>query len=206
MIFDDNTLNVNSALVPIVVEQTSKGERSYDIYSRLLKDRIIFITGAIMDEMSSLIIAQLLFLASENSEKSISMYINSPGGVVTAGLAIYDTMQYIKPKVATYCIGQAASAASLLLAGGAKGMRYALPNASIMIHQPSGGYQGQATDIQIHAEYIIRTKKKLNKIYEDHTGQDIDRIHRDMERDYFMTAEESKDYGIIDKVIDKLSS
>ncbi|AHX04301.1 ATP-dependent Clp endopeptidase proteolytic subunit ClpP [Ehrlichia japonica] len=190
-------------LVPMVVEQTSRGERAYDIYSRLLKERIIFITGPIEDQMASLIVAQLIFLESENPEKEICMYINSPGGVVTAGLSIYDTMQYIKPKVSTLCLGQAASMGSLLLAAGEPGMRYALPNSRIMIHQPSGGFQGQATDIEIHAKEILDIKGRLNDIYVKHTGRDLSEVVTNMERDNFMRAEKAKDFGIIDKVIEK---
>ena len=190
-------------LVPMVVEQTSRGERAYDIYSRLLKERIIFITGLIEDQMASLIVAQLIFLESENPEKEICMYINSPGGVVTAGLSIYDTMQYIKPKVSTLCLGQAASMGSLLLAAGEPGMRYALPNSRIMIHQPSGGFQGQATDIEIHAKEILDIKGRLNDIYVRHTGRDLSEVVANMERDNFMRAEKAKDFGIIDKVIEK---
>ena len=190
-------------LVPMVVEQTSRGERAYDIYSRLLKERIIFITGPIEDNMASLVVAQLVFLEAENPEKDISMYINSPGGVVTAGLSIYDTMQYIKPKVSTLCMGQAASMGSLLLAAGATGMRYALPNSRIMIHQPSGGFQGQATDIEIHAREILEVKKRLNSIFVKHTGKSLESIESSMERDNFMTAEQAKSFGIIDRVIEK---
>ncbi|MFV9875696.1 MAG: ATP-dependent Clp protease proteolytic subunit [Rickettsiales endosymbiont of Dermacentor nuttalli] len=190
-------------LVPIVVEQTSRGERSYDIFSRLLKERIIFINGPIADESASLIVAQLLFLEAENPEKDIFMYINSPGGVVTSGLAIYDTMQYIKPKVATLCFGQAASAGSLLLTAGAPGMRYCLPNARIMIHQPSGGFQGQATDIEIHARETMNIKAKLNKIYVKHTGQKLSVIEKSMERDNFMSPETARDFGLIDAIMDK---
>lgn len=191
------------SLVPIVVEQTSRGERSYDIYSRLLKDRIIFLGEPIDDHVSSLIIAQMLFLEAEDPEKDIFLYINSPGGVVTSGLAIYDTMQYIKPDVATICIGQAASMGSLLLAAGAKGKRSALPNSRIMIHQPSAGFQGQATDIMIHANEILKVKKRLNEIYSFHTGQSVEQIEKDLERDYFMESVEAKDYGLIDKVIER---
>lgn len=190
-------------LVPMVVEQTSRGERAYDIYSRLLKERIIFITGPIEDNMASLVVAQLVFLEAENPEKDISMYINSPGGVVTAGLSIYDTMQYIKPKVSTLCMGQAASMGSLLLAAGATGMRYALPNSRIMIHQPSGGFQGQATDIEIHAREILEVKKRLNSIFVKHTGKSLESIESSMERDNFMTADQAKSFGIIDRVIEK---
>ncbi|XGA07949.1 MAG: ATP-dependent Clp endopeptidase proteolytic subunit ClpP [Wolbachia endosymbiont of Xenopsylla cheopis] len=188
-------------LVPIVVEQTSRGERAYDIYSRLLKERVIFVVGPIEDNMASLIIAQLLFLESENPDGDICMYINSPGGIVTAGLSIYDTMQYIKPKVSTLCIGQAASMGSLLLAAGAAGKRTSLPNARIMIHQPSGGFQGQATDIEIHAQEIKQIKKRLNKIYEKHTGKSLSVVEESMERDNFMSAEKAKEFGIIDKII-----
>ena len=188
-------------LVPIVVEQTSRGERSYDIYSRLLKDRIIFLGSAIDDDVANLVIAQLLFLAAEDSEKDIHLYINSPGGSVTAGMGIYDTMQYIKPDVSTICVGMAASMGSLLLAAGAKGKRYALPNSEVMIHQPLGGVRGQAADIKIHADWILRTKRKLNEIYVKHTGQPYEKIERDTDRDFFMTAEEALAYGLIDKVI-----
>jgi ATP-dependent Clp protease protease subunit len=189
------------ALVPIVVEQTNRGERSYDIYSRLLKDRIIFLGSAIDDEVANAVIAQLLFLAADDPDKDISLYINSPGGSVTAGLGIYDTMQYIKPDVSTICVGMAASMGSLLLAAGAKGKRYALPNSEVMIHQPLGGVRGQAADIKIHADWILRTKKKLNDIYVAHTGQPYEKIERDTDRDYFMSAEEALAYGLIDKVI-----
>ncbi len=191
------------SLVPIVVEQTSRGERSYDIYSRLLKDRIIFLGEPVDDHISSLIIAQMLFLEAEDPDKDIYLYINSPGGVVTSGMAIYDTMQYIKPDVATICIGQAASMGSLLLAAGAKGKRSTLPNSRIMIHQPSGGYQGQASDIEIHAREIMKIRKRLNDIYVFHTGQPIEQIEKDIDRDFFMDAEEAVKYGIIDKVIVK---
>ncbi|MBI4922536.1 MAG: ATP-dependent Clp protease proteolytic subunit [Devosia nanyangense] len=190
-------------LVPTVVEQTNRGERAFDIYSRLLKERIIFVTGPIEDNMSSLIIAQLLFLESENPKKEINLYINSPGGVVTSGLAVYDTMQFIRPPVATLCIGQAASAASLLLTAGEKGMRAALPNGSIMVHQPSGGYQGQATDILIHAQFTEKLKRRLNEIYVKHTGQDYDTIHTALERDNFMSVEQAKDFGLIDHIFEK---
>ncbi len=191
------------SLVPIVVEQTSRGERSYDIYSRLLKDRIIFLGEQIDDHISSLIIAQLLFLEAEDPDKDIFLYINSPGGVVTSGLAIYDTMQYIKPDVATICIGQAASMGSLLLNAGAAGKRSALPNSRVMIHQPMGGFQGQASDIEIHAREIIKVKKNLNEIYAKHTGKKIAQIEKDMDRDYFMSGEEAREYGLIDKVIER---
>ena len=190
-------------LVPMVVEQTAKGERSYDIYSRLLKERIIFLSGPVNDSISSLIVAQLLFLESEDPKKDIYFYINSPGGVVTSGLAMYDTMQYIKPDVATLCIGQAASMGSLLLTAGTKGKRFSLPNSRIMIHQPSGGFQGQATDIEIHAQEILSLKKRLNEIYEKHTGQKLSVIEKSMERDNFMTADRAKEFGLIDEVIEK---
>ncbi len=190
-------------LVPIVVEQTSRGERSYDIYSRLLKDRIVFIGNPIDDDIANLVIAQLLFLEAEDPDKDVNIYINSPGGMVTAGMAIYDTMQFIKPKVATVCIGQAASMAAVLLAGGAPGKRTALPNARILIHQPMGGTRGQATDIKIQAEEILRMREELNKILARDTGQSLERIAADTERDYFMSAEQAKAYGIIDQVVDK---
>ena len=188
-------------LIPMVVEQTNRGERSYDIYSRLLKDRIIFLGDAVDEHTASLIVAQLLFLESEDSEKDINFYINSPGGSVTAGLAIYDTMQYIKPDVATICIGMAASMGAFLLSSGAKGKRFALPNSEIMIHQPLGGVRGQAEDIRIHAEWILKTRDKLNRILSQNTGQDLDRIARDTDRDNFMSAQEAVEYGIIDKVM-----
>ena len=190
-------------LIPMVVEQTNRGERAYDIYSRLLKERIIFVTGPIEDHMASVIVAQLLFLESENPKKEISMYINSPGGVVTSGMSIYDTMQFIRPQVATLCIGQAASMGSLLLCAGEKGMRYALPNARIMVHQPSGGFQGQASDIERHAEDIIKMKRRLNETYVRHTGQQYETIERTLDRDYFMTADEAKAFGLIDSVLTK---
>lgn len=190
-----------NTLVPMVVEQTARGERAYDIFSRLLKERIIFITGQVHDGMASLITAQLLFLEAENPNKPISMYINSPGGVVTSGLAMYDTMQYIKPEIATVCIGQAASMGSFLLTAGTKGQRYALPNARVMIHQPSGGAQGQATDIEIQAREILKIRARLNDLYVQHTGQDLETIERSMERDNFMTAEEAKEFGLIDEVV-----
>ena len=190
-------------LVPMVVEQTARGERAYDIYSRLLKERLIFVVGPIDDYMANLVVAQLLFLESENPEKDINVYINSPGGVVTAGLAIYDTMQYIRSDVSTMCVGQAASAASLLLMAGASGKRYALPNSRVMIHQPSGGAQGQATDIEIQAREILYLRSRLNDIYVKHTGQTLEQIERDMERDRFMSAEEAKGYGMIDAVLDR---
>jgi len=192
-----------NTLVPMVVEQTNRGERAYDIYSRLLKERIVFVTGPIEDHVASLITAQLLFLEAENPKKEISMYINSPGGIVTSGMAIYDTMQFIRPAVATLCIGQAASMGSLLLCAGEKGMRYALPNARILLHQPSGGFQGQASDIERHAEDIIKRKRRLNAIYVRHTGQDYDTIDKTLDRDYFMSAEDAKSFGLIDEVITK---
>jgi len=191
------------SLVPIVVEQTSRGERSYDIYSRLLKDRIIFLGEQVDDHISSLIIAQMLFLEADDPDKDIYLYINSPGGVVTSGLAIYDTMQYIKPDVATICIGQAASMGSLLLTAGAEGKRSALPNSRIMIHQPMGGFQGQVSDIEIHAQEIVNTKKRLNEMYAKHTGKKFEQIEKDVDRDYFMSAQEAAEYGIIDKVIER---
>ena len=191
------------SLVPMVVEQSNRGERSYDIYSRLLKDRILFLGEEVNDVTASLVVAQLLFLAAEDPDKDINLYINSPGGSVTAGMAIYDTMQYIKPDVSTICIGMAASMGAFLLAGGAKGKRYALPNAEVMIHQPSGGARGQATDIRIHAENILRTKAKLNQILAENTGKPVEEVERDTERDNFMSAEEAKAYGLIDAVITK---
>ena len=192
-------------LVPMVVEQTNRGERAYDIFSRLLKEHIIFITGPIEDGMSVLVCSQLLFLEAENPKKPISLYINSPGGVVTSGMAIYDTMQFIKPPVATLCMGQAASMGSLLLTAGEKGMRYALPNARVMLHQPSGGFQGQASDIERHAQDIIKLKRRMNEIYVHHTGQDYDTIERTLDRDHFMNAEEARDFGIVDEVIQSRS-
>lgn len=192
-----------SQLVPMVVEQTGRGERSYDIYSRLLKERIVFVTGEVEDNMASLIVAQLLFLESENPEKDIYMYINSPGGVVSSGLSIYDTMQYISCKVNTICLGQACSMGSLLLTAGEKGLRYALPNSRIMIHQPSGGFKGQATDIEIHAKEILSLKKRLNNMYVQHTGKTLSAIENAMERDNFMSAEEALNFGLIDKIITK---
>jgi ATP-dependent Clp protease, protease subunit len=190
-------------LVPTVVEQTIRGERAYDIYSRLLKERIIFITGPIDDEMAMLVVAQLLFLEAETPKKEISMYINSPGGMVTSGLAIYDTMQLIRPEVSTLCVGQAASMGSLLLAGGGKGLRFALPNARVVVHQPSGSFEGPATDIMLHAQEILNAKKRINEIYMKHTGQSLQKIEDALERDYFLTAEMAKEFGLIDKVIDK---
>lgn len=192
----------NLGLVPMVVEQTARGERSYDIFSRLLKERLIFCVGPIEDGMANLIVAQLLFLEAENPDKDINLYINSPGGVITAGLAIYDTMQFIKPDVSTTCIGQAASMGAFLLAGGAKGKRFCLPNARTMIHQPSGGAQGQATDIDIHAREILLLRERLNQLMADHTGQDIATIERDTERDNFMSAQQSLEYGLVDAVVD----
>jgi ATP-dependent Clp protease, protease subunit len=189
-------------LVPMVVEQTNRGERSYDIYSRLLKERIIFITGPVEDSVAMLVVAQLLFLEADNPKKEISMYINSPGGAVTSGLAVYDTMQFVRPPISTLCIGQAASMASLLLAAGAKDLRFALPNARIMVHQPSGGFEGQATDIMRHAQEILNLKKRLNDIYVKHTGQPLKKIEDALERDTFLTAEMARDFGIVDKVID----
>ncbi|MCR9085927.1 MAG: ATP-dependent Clp protease proteolytic subunit [Rhodobacteraceae bacterium] len=189
-------------LVPMVVEQTSRGERAYDIFSRLLKERIIFVSGPVHDGMSSLIVAQLLHLEADNPSKEISMYINSPGGVVSSGLSIYDTMQYIKPKVSTLVVGQAASMGSLLLTAGATGMRFSLPNSRIMVHQPSGGFQGQATDISIHAKEILELKERLNNIYVKHTGQEYDTVEAALERDNFMTAEQAKDWGLIDEIVE----
>tara|TARA_R110000787_G_scaffold12725_5_gene40884 strand:- start:429 stop:1076 length:648 start_codon:yes stop_codon:yes gene_type:complete len=200
--FNMNAPTMN-ALIPMVVEQTNRGERAYDIYSRLLKERIIFLTGPVDDNVSSVICAQLLFLESENPSKDISFYINSPGGIVTAGLAIYDTMKYIRPDVSTVCFGQAASMGSLLLCAGTAGKRFALPNARIMIHQPSGGFQGQATDIDIHAREILSLRARLNGIYVEHTGQDLETIEQRMERDSFLSPEEAKDFGLIDDVVDK---
>lgn len=190
-------------LVPMVVEQTSRGERAYDIYSRLLKERLIFLVGPVEDNVANLIIAQLLYLESENPDKDINLYINSPGGSVTSGLAIYDTMQFIKPNVSTMCVGQAASMGALLLAGGEKEKRYCLPHSRVMIHQPIGGFQGQASDIDIHAREILQARERLNKILSDHTGQSLDTIKNDTERDNFMSANEAKDYGLIDEVLDE---
>jgi len=189
------------AYVPIVVEQTAKGERSYDIYSRLLKERIVFVNGEFEDQMANLIVAQLLFLEADNPEKEIYMYINSPGGVVSSGMAIYDTMQYIKPKIATLCIGQACSMGATILLAGEKGMRYALPNSRVMIHQPLGGYRGQATDIEIHARETMKVKKMLHEIYAKHSGKTIAQVAKSMERDNFMSANEAKDFGLVDKII-----
>jgi ATP-dependent Clp protease protease subunit len=190
-------------LIPQVIENTSRGERGFDIYSRLLRERIIFLTGPVEDHMASVIIAQLLFLEAENPKKEVSMYINSPGGVVTAGLAIYDTMQFIRPKISTLCVGQAASMGSLLLCAGEAGMRYALPNARIMVHQPSGGFQGQASDIVRHAEDIMKVKRRLNEVYVKHTGRDYDTIENTLDRDHFMSSEEAKAFGLVDNVIEK---
>ena len=194
-----------SNLVPMVVEQSSKGERAYDIYSRLLKERIIFLTGQINDNVASLVTAQLLFLEAEDPKKEIYLYINSPGGLVTAGLGIYDTMQYVKPEISTLCIGQAASMGSFLLAAGTKGKRFSLPNSRIMVHQPSAGFQGQATDIEIHANEVLSLKKRLNEIYSKHTGKSVDEIKSALERDNFMTAEIAKSFGLIDEVVEKRS-
>jgi ATP-dependent Clp protease protease subunit len=199
---DPNDTHMNY-LVPMVVETTNRGERAYDIYSRLLKERILFITGVIEDNMATLVVAQLLFLEAENPKKEISMYINSPGGVVTSGMAIYDTMQFVRPGISTLCVGQAASMGSLLLAAGEKGMRHALPNARIMLHQPSGGFQGQASDIERHAEDIIKMKRRLEEVYVRHTGQPRERIERTLDRDYFMNSEEAKNFGLIDSVLEK---
>ena len=196
-----NPIDTAMNLVPMVVEQTNRGERAYDIFSRLLKERIIFITGPIEDGMASLVCAQLLWLEADNPKKEIAMYINSPGGVVTSGMAIYDTMQFIKPAVSTLCIGQAASMGSLLLTAGAKDMRFCVPNSRIMLHQPSGGFQGQASDIERHAQDIIKMKRRLNEIYVNHTGQDYDTIETTLDRDHFMTADEARDFGLIDRVI-----
>ena len=194
-----------SNLVPMVVEQSNKGERAYDIYSRLLKERIIFLTGQINDNVASLVTAQLLFLEAEDPKKEISLYINSPGGLVTAGLGIYDTMQYVKPSISTLCIGQAASMGSFLLAAGAKGKRFSLPNSRIMVHQPSAGFQGQATDIEIHANEVLSLKKRLNEIYSKHTGKSVDEIKKALERDNFMTADTAKSFGLIDEVVENRS-
>ena len=190
-------------LVPMVVEQTSRGERAYDIFSRMLKERIVFLTGVVEDQIAALVSAQLLFLEADNPDKDIAFYINSPGGVVTSGLAIYDTMQLIKPDVATFCIGQAASMGSLLLAGGAAGKRHCLPHARVMVHQPSGGFQGQATDIEIHAKEILEMRRRLNEIYVRHTGQPLDVIEEAVERDRFMSAEQAKEFGLVDKVVEQ---
>jgi ATP-dependent Clp protease protease subunit len=201
---NDNVIRAQH-LVPMVVEQTARGERAFDIYSRLLKERVIFIVGPIDDFMANLVVAQLLFLESENPDKDIHLYINSPGGVITSGLSIYDTMRFIKPDVSTMCIGQAASMGAFLLCAGAKGKRFALPNARVMIHQPSGGAQGQATDIEIQAREILYLREQLNKIMADHTGQPIERIARDVERDFFMNAEQAREYGVIDQIVARRS-
>jgi len=200
---NDITDSPMNALIPMVVEQTSKGERSYDIYSRLLKERVIFLTGQVEDHMANLVVAQLLFLESENPDKDIYLYINSPGGSVTAGMSIYDTMQFIKPDVSTVCMGQACSMGAFLLAGGAKDKRFALPNARVMIHQPLGGFQGQASDIEIHAMEILKIKRKLNELLAHHTGQDYEIIARDTDRDNFMSAEQATEYGLIDAVLSR---
>ena len=192
-----------NTLIPMVVEQTARGERSYDIYSRLLKERIIFVSGPVHDGMATLLVAQLLFLEAENPSKDISMYINSPGGVVTSGLSIYDTMQYIRPKISTLCVGQAASMGSLLLAAGESGMRFSLPNSRIMVHQPSGGFQGQASDIELQAKEILELKKRLNLIYVKHCGQKLDKVEASLDRDNFMTPDEAKKWGLIDEIIEK---
>lgn len=196
-----NPVDTAMALVPMVVEQTNRGERSYDIFSRLLKERIIFLTGPVEDQMASLVCAQLLFLEAENPKREIALYINSPGGVVTAGMAIYDTMQFIRPAVSTLCVGQAASMGSLLLAAGEKGMRFATPNARIMVHQPSGGFQGQASDIERHARDIIKMKRRLNEVYVKHTGRTLEEVEKTLDRDHFMDADEAKDWGVIDKIL-----
>lgn len=196
-----NPVDTAMALVPMVVEQTNRGERSYDIYSRLLKERIIFLTGPVEDHMASLVCAQLLFLESENPKKEIALYINSPGGVVTAGMAIYDTMQFIRPAVSTLCVGQAASMGSLLLAAGEKGMRFCTPNARIMVHQPSGGFQGQASDIERHARDIIKMKRRLNDVYVKHTGRTLEEVENTLDRDHFMDADEAKGWGVVDKIL-----
>ena len=206
MIFSNNTIAQETRalnLVPMVVEQTARGERAYDIYSRLLKERVVFLVGPVDDHVANVIVAQLLFLESENPDKDIHLYINSPGGVVTAGLAIYDTMQFIKPAVSTLCIGQAASMGALLLSAGAAGKRYCLPHSRIMIHQPLGGFQGQATDIEIHAREILKARDRLNEILAKHTGQSMEKVARDTDRDNFMSAEDARSYGIIDAVLDK---
>lgn len=204
--FDNDVTSINNALVPMVVEQTPRGERSYDIYSRLLKERVIFLVGPVEDHMANLVVAQLLFLESENPDKDIHLYINSPGGAVTAGLAIYDTMQFIKPNVSTLCIGQAASMGAVLLTGGAEGKRHCLPNSRIMVHQPLGGFQGQASDIDIHAREILTIRDRLNGILAKHSGQDVDKIKNDTDRDNFMNGEEAVEYGLIDSVLDNRPS
>ncbi|WP_310619758.1 ATP-dependent Clp endopeptidase proteolytic subunit ClpP [Flexibacterium corallicola] len=195
-----------NSLVPMVVEQTNRGERAFDIFSRLLKERIIFLTGPVEDHLATLICSQLLYLEAENPNKEIALYINSPGGIVTSGLAIYDTMQFIKPKITTLCIGQAASMGSLLLAGGEKGMRFSLPNSRVMVHQPSGGFRGQASDIMLHAQEILKLKRRLNEIYVSHTDQSLEAVEEALERDNFMTAHEAKEFGLIDKVIESRDS
>ncbi len=205
-IIDNINYQAVGGLVPMVIEQSSRGERSYDIYSRLLKERVIFLVGQVEDNMANLIVAQLLFLESENPDKDIQIYINSPGGSVTAGMSIYDTMQFIKPDVSTLCIGQAASMGAFLLAGGAPGKRHSLANSRVMIHQPLGGFQGQASDIAIHAQEIIGIKDKMNRLLAEHTGQPLDRVAKDTDRDFFMSAQEAKDYGIVDSVLDKRPS
>ncbi|OJT00731.1 ATP-dependent Clp endopeptidase proteolytic subunit ClpP [Marinobacter nauticus] len=201
--FDGPTMITNAGLVPIVIEQTARGERSFDIYSRLLKERVIFLVGPVEDHMANLVVAQLLFLESENPDKDIHLYINSPGGSVTAGMSIYDTMQFVKPDVATLCIGQAASMGAFLLSGGAKGKRACLPNSRVMIHQPLGGYQGQATDIEIHTREILKIRHTLNTLLAEHTGQDLETIARDTDRDNFMDPQQAKEYGLIDTILDK---
>ena len=201
--FDGSSMDPSAALIPMVIEQTSRGERSFDIYSRLLKERVIFMVGPVEDHMANLIVAQMLFLESENPDKDIHLYINSPGGSVTAGMSIYDTMQFVKPDVATLCVGQAASMGAFLLAGGAAGKRACLPNSRVMIHQPLGGYQGQASDIEIHTKEILKIRDTLNRILAEHTGQDLETVARDTDRDYFMDPQQAKEYGLIDTVLDK---
>ncbi len=201
--FDGSTMDPSAALIPMVIEQTARGERSFDIYSRLLKERVIFLVGPVEDHMANLIVAQMLFLESENPDKDIHLYINSPGGSVSAGMSIYDTMQFVKPNVSTLCIGQAASMGAFLLAGGAEGKRACLPNSRVMIHQPLGGYQGQATDIEIHTKEILKIRDTLNRILAEHTGQDLETIARDTDRDNFMDPHQAKEYGLVDTVLDK---
>lgn len=203
MSYNNNSLEEKMNVVPMVVEQSSRGERAYDIYSRLLKERIIFMTGQVEDHMANLIVAQMLFLEAENPEKDIYLYINSPGGVITAGMSIYDTMQFIKPDVSTICLGQACSMGAFLLTAGAKGKRYCLPNARVMIHQPLGGFQGQASDIQIHAKEVLKVKNKMNELMALHTGQSLDVIEKDTDRDNFMSAQQAVDYGLVDAIFDK---
>lgn len=203
MTTEDSNLHAMNALVPVVIEQTAKGERSFDIYSRLLKERVIFLVGQVEDHMANLIVAQLLFLESENPDKDIHIYINSPGGSVTAGMAIYDTMKFIKPDVSTVCMGQAASMGAFLLSAGAKGKRFCLPNARVMIHQPLGGFQGQASDFEIHAREILAIKDKLNRLMAEHTGQDLETVARDTDRDNFMTADSALEYGLVDKILNR---